>query len=170
MANEQNESVELVVDFSEAVSFDPIPVGWYGATITEAKAGKSQAGNAKISLMLEITGGEADEAIGRKLFDDLVLEGKGTWKTKQMLEAVFGEATVRLKTGDLLDAEVEVRVVQKVWREEDGGDGEPRSRITRYRQCALSSGPIAAVEGMFAPVPEPELAPEKRKGGLFKRN
>ena len=141
---EQDQSTELVVDFSDAVSFDPIPVGWYGATISEAKPGKSQKGNSKVSLVVEITSGEDESAIGRKLFDDLVLEGKGTWKTKQMLQAVFGPSDgdqMRIKTSDLIGAEIEVRVVQKVWREEDGGDGETRSRITRYRQSTLSAGP-----------------------------
>ena len=150
---EQQQSAELVVDFSEAVSFDPIPVDWYGAAISEAKPGKSQAGNSKISLVLEITSGEDESAIGRKLFDDLVLEGKGTWKTKQMLEAVFGKtegAQMIVKVSELIGSEVEVRVVQKVWREEDGGDGEARSRITRYRQGTMSAGPAqAALGSMF---------------------
>lgn len=149
----QDQSAELVVDFSEAVSFDPIPKGWYGATISEARPGMSQASNRKISLVVEITSGEDEAAIGRKLFDDLVLEGKGTWKTKQMLEAVFGPSDgeqMRLKPSDLIGAEVEVRVTQKVWREEDGGDGETRSRITRYRQSTLSAANTEnAIGSMF---------------------
>lgn len=148
---EQNESQELVVDFGEAVSFEPVPVGWYGVTVVEAKAGQSQAGNRKVSLQLEVTTADDADTVGRKVFDDLVLEGKGAWKTRQAFEAFFGDTQekMRISTSDLVGCVAEVRMVHKVWREEDGGDGETRSRVARYRASQVSDTEQEALGTMF---------------------
>jgi len=152
MTNDEQLGQELVVDFSEAASFELMEKGWYSTQVAEAKAGTSQAGNAKVSLMLEVVGAEKSDDIGRKLFDDLVLEGKGAWKTRQAFEAFFGatEERMRVSTAALIGCTADVYLVQKVWREEDGGDGEPRNRISKYRPSKLSEDEGAALESMFA--------------------
>lgn len=152
MQDEQGQGQELVVDFSEAASFELMDKGWYGIVVTEAKGGKSQAGNAKVSLILEVTEADKSDDVGRKLFDDLVLEGKGAWKTRQAFEAFFGatEEQMRISSSDLNGCVADAYLVQKVWREEDGGDGEARNRISKYRTSKLSAADGAALEDMFA--------------------
>ena len=149
--NINTNSMELVVDFTEVVSFEPVPKGWYGITVVEAKGGTSKAGNRKVSLQLEIVSGDDPAAIGRKLFDDLVLEGKGAWKTRQAIEAFMGdtEDKMRLSTNDLVGCMADVRAVQKVWREEDGGDGVARSRVTKYRASSTTVESAEALKSMY---------------------
>jgi hypothetical protein len=138
---------ELVIDFSETQSFDPLPPGDYVVSVESAKPGKSTAGNPKVSLQVKVIEGEQE---GRMLFDDLVLTGKGAFKIRQALKA-FGlldsdQDQVRLDSDDLVGCVGTVTVANEVWAEEDGGDGETRSRVKKY----VSAGTDAAFEDIFS--------------------
>jgi len=137
---------ELVVDFSDVKTFEPLPIDWYNVEVSDARIGKSQAGNAKVTLILKVTDGEHE---GRNLICDLVLEGDGRWKTKQAFEALLGEAEgqVSISTETLVGTACTVRVTQRVWREEDGGDGTVRNNISTFRPLQFAQSEL---EGLFA--------------------
>lgn len=130
---------EFTVDFSAAEDYTPVPVGNYEVEIVEAKVGTSQAGNAKLSLQVEIKGGEYD---GRKLFDDLVLEGNplALGRTKKTFDVFFGATNESFagNTDNFIGIRAVVRVYHDTWTVEDGGDGETRARIRRYNPSQAS--------------------------------
>jgi len=156
---------DLVVDFSGVETFEPLPIDWYEVEVSDARVGKSQAGNAKVTLQMKVIAGEFE---GRTLITDLVLEGGGRWKTKQAFEALLGKAEgqVHVSTDDLTGAQCRVRVTQRVWREEDGGDGTIRNNVSTFRAC---SGRFLQLEGMFAEPAEPQGDGPAAKRGIFGR-
>jgi len=135
---------DLVVDFSDVQEFKPVPIGWYDMEVAETRIGTSQAGNPKVTFVLSIVGGDHE---GRKLIDDLVLVGKGLWRTKQAFNAFLGEVEgkVTFNPDDFVGETAQVRVIHRVWREEDGGDGAVRSRPQNYRPAS----PDESLAGMF---------------------
>ena len=135
---------DLVVDFSDVKALVLIPMAWYDMEVTEARIGTSQAGNPKVTLALQILGGDFE---GRKLIDDLVLVGKGLWRTKQAFTAFYGEVEGKFTFDPdaLVGETASVRVIHRVWREEDGGDGATRARPQNYK----AASPDMGLAGMF---------------------
>lgn len=79
---------------------------------------------------------EAEEFHGRKLFDNLMLEGEGMFRTRQLLEATGEDADFVLEDSDqLLQREVAVVVqVEKERKDPDTGQTYPeRNKIARYQ-------------------------------------
>lgn len=77
----------LDIDFEGAQDpFAAVPEDNYGLQVTKAEFTKSQSsGNRMVAIEYEILGGEY---AGKKLFDNAVLEGKGSqfgvWRLKQL--------------------------------------------------------------------------------------
>lgn len=73
-------------------SFEVLPKGTYEATIDELEYTTSQSGNAMLKVVYSIVGSEYE---GRKIFDFLLLEGKGAEyslpRLKQLLVRVCPE-------------------------------------------------------------------------------
>jgi len=165
MATEEGQ--ELAFDFTDAIEFTALPAGWYDVEVIEARPGTSAAGNPKVTLRMKVlaTGEDYD---GRTLIDDLVTTGKGSGRAKQALMAFYGtapETQMRVSTSDLVGCRANVRVTQRVWAEEDGGDGEMRNNVTRYRPVQGDTEELAAMfEEQTAAEPE-----GKAGGGLFGR-
>lgn len=145
------------VDFSQAMDFEPLPVGWYPVEVTEAALGQSQSGNAKISLVLEITDGEFQ---GRRLFTDMLLEANtagarlALGRTRQAFQVLLGDAIEAGSTDEFIGCVAQVRVTQQVWKEENGGDGSIRNRISGWR----ASEDVSNIDEMFAGVDVPDTA------------
>lgn len=140
---------DLVMDFSQVETFEAIPVGWYDVEVAEARPGQSQAGNPKLTLRMKVLGGDSD---GRTLLADLVLTGPGAWRTKQAVNALFGDfegESYSCSAEDFVGARCEVHVTQRVWREEDGGDGTLRNNINRYRASEAAGEAAAEMANMF---------------------
>lgn len=150
---------ELVVDFSQVQSRELLPTGWYDVEVAEISMGKTSSGNPKFAVRLRVVGGEHD---GRILFDNWPLAGGGLFKTKNAYGAFIGtaEGSTTLKASDFLGGQAQARVTQRIWREEDGGDGEARNNVSKYKTLH----PDEAFDSMFdkpsdpfapvAPVPQ----------------
>ncbi len=76
---------EIVLDFSGAVDFDPIPDGTYEAKVLNVIANKSKGGNPKLEWTFGIT--EAPH-IGRQMKRHTPTTGKGSGLSKQVLKAL----------------------------------------------------------------------------------
>lgn len=122
------------VDFSDVEEFEAVPVGDYVVEITEAEAKQSSTGKAMLTLQLTVK--EPDEFEGRKLFDNLMLEGNALWRTKRALESIMGDELPKgaygLDTNELIGIQCGVYVTQRVWKKEDGGDGSVQADVRRY--------------------------------------
>lgn len=121
------------VDFSEVEEFETLPVGDYYVEIDEAELKQSSTGKAMLTLQLVVK--EPEEYEGRKVFDNLMLEGRALWRTKQTLEVLLGdmlEGRYELDTDELVGAQCMVTVAHRIWKKEDGGDGQARADVRKY--------------------------------------
>jgi hypothetical protein len=138
---------DIKLDFSQVESFQPIPKGDYVVECVEVDGpSESQAGNQMLKLTFQIAEGEfAGRKIGNYF---LLLEGNAMWRTRRDLAALLSiddEAEdVSFDPEDLVGATVVARISQRVWKEEDGGDGEARPNITRLKAIA---SPAASLFG-----------------------
>jgi hypothetical protein len=124
---------QISVDLTEAPELKLLDAGEYPVTVTEIKVEQASTGTPMMTVMSTVTGGEYD---GSKLFDRLMLSGKGAWRTRQFLEATLGgvEAEqMNFDTDDIIGIEAIAKVTQEVWSEEDGGDGETRNKIKGWK-------------------------------------
>lgn len=134
---------EFTVDFSEALEFKILDTGWYPVRIVNAekRVTTTEDGGtlAMIALRMDVTAGEYE---GQPLFVNWPLGGRGAGITKQGLKAALGstpESGQAFSVSDLADVEMEVFVRPNVWKVEDGGDGEARNRVQRYRSLTSDS-------------------------------
>jgi len=117
---------------------EPVPEAVYHARIDKADYKLSQEKqNPMAELMLTIFGpAEAEEYIGRKLFDNLMLTGEGMFKTRQLLEASGEDDDFLLEdTEQLLGREVGVVVQMEKERPDPRNPGKnfpQRNKIARY--------------------------------------
>lgn len=144
----------FTVDFSEVPDREPVPDGEYvlEAVHVELKTSKGEktTGTPMLVFHWKVIGGEMDN---RRIFDNALLGGNSLWRTKQLFEAIFGkgQAQFSMAPDELIGSQVLAKVVTEVWAEEDGGDGESRNRIGRYKQIAdLGAGAEASsLDAMF---------------------
>ena len=128
---------EFAVDFSEAVEFKVFDAGWQQVEVIhlEKRMGTDREGSPlpQIALRLRVTSGEYE---GQNLFVNWPLKGRGSGITKQGLTVALGstpESGASFNFADLMGARFEVFVRPNIWKVEDGGDGELRNRVQRYR-------------------------------------
>lgn len=125
---------QVSVDFSQVQEFELIPEGEYLVEVDEAEVKQSSTG--KSMMQLQLTVKEPEDYEGRKLFDNMMLEGNALWRTKRDLGALMGnvpDGQFSFSTEDLVGAQCIVYVSHRVWKVEDGGDGEKRPDIRRYK-------------------------------------
>ena len=120
---------EFVVDFSNTEDFEPLPVDLYEMEVKEVQLKSSKTkGEPMLSIKMEVIAGEY---VGRSVFTNLMLVGRGLGITKQAFKALQipgGE----LDTDDLVGACCTVRLTQNVYKIEDGGDGQTRNRVSAW--------------------------------------
>lgn len=86
----QATSDEVEVDFSAAVSFDPL-TGEFPVVVTAVESGVSGEGNPKVVFKFDVTAGvdgNGKSAVGRKLRKDCPTTGEGAGITKAVLRAL----------------------------------------------------------------------------------
>jgi len=122
------------IDFSEVPEWEVVPKGMYIVEVKTAEETYAQSsGDAMLALRLEIIEGDDPSTVGQFLFASLKVEGAGLQITRQAFKALFGEAqSGQYDTSDLIGRRCRVRVTHRVYREEDGGDGEARANISRW--------------------------------------
>lgn len=120
---------EFVVDFSNTADFEPLPVDLYEIEVKEVQLKNSKTkGEPMLSLKLEVIAGEY---VGRSIFTNLMLVGRGLGITKQAFKALQIPAG-ELDTDDVVGACGTVRLTQNVYKIEDGGDGQTRNRVSAW--------------------------------------
>jgi hypothetical protein len=141
---------EIVVDFSEAVERQLLAPDWYRVRIESIEQKTSSSGKPMLSVMLRVSEGQYAE---QALFTNWMLAGKGAGITKGAFRAFLGDEVVdsgqsRYTLSDFEGAEAMARVTNRVWKEEDGGDGEMQNRVSRYKplEFHIDEG---EVEGLF---------------------
>ena len=124
---------QVRVDLSEAPEIKLVPVGEYPIVIQAVELKPATTGTPMLVMELGITQGEYAES---KLFDRVMLTGKGAWRTRQMLESTLGPVegeAMDFDTDDLIGCEAIVKVSHEIYKEEDGGDGEPRAKVKGWK-------------------------------------
>jgi len=120
---------QISVDFSNAADFSPMPVGAYWIEVKEAKLDKSSTkGEQMVKLVVEVI--DHEEYEGRKLWPNLMLEGRGAGITGQALKAMNLPTDLDLE--DLIGAQAQVYITQQLRTVEDGGDGRVRNKISTW--------------------------------------
>jgi hypothetical protein len=143
-------SEEFSVDFSEAVERRLLPTDWYRVRVDSLEIKKSKkSGTPMASILLRVVGGPYDQ---QPLFTNWMLAGVGAGITKGGIRAFLGDVAVErtsFSKTDLLGAQAIARVVQEVWAEEEGGDGELQNRVSKYKavEYTVEEG---TVEGLFS--------------------
>lgn len=121
---------EFKFDDSEAVEFRLLPVGWYNVTVDNVEVTRSSTGKGMLKVLLRVDDGEYE---GQPIFQNLMLEGRAGGITKAFLRAATGDpAGGSRDTSEIAGSQLRVRVTQKVWAEEDGGDGELQNNISKF--------------------------------------
>lgn len=123
------------------LSFEPIPDGWYSATVERVDEKVSNAGNTYLNFVLNIA--EGDHA-GRKMFDGFHLwhpSATTVQISQRRLSSLFkacGYSTLG-DTDDLIGEEVQVRV-----RKKPAQNGyEASNEIRDYRSAGVPKPPPA---------------------------
>ena len=124
---------QVNVDFSDVQEFELLPEGDYVVEIEEVEVKQSSTGKAMMSLQMTVR--EPEEHQGRKLFDNMMLEGNALWRTKRELNAILGDVpdgAFNFDTEDLVGTQVGVYVGHRKWKKEDGGDDTMRPDVRKY--------------------------------------
>lgn len=142
---ETNSTEGFVLDLTgaEAPAMEVLPKGTYEAVIDEFELTESQKGDRMIKVVYEIV--DNDESIsGRKLFDYIMLEGKGAAfgmpKLRQLVVAALPEADLSAfdlgkvsESGEFLQRTVSLDV--KVQKQKSGDyAGQMQNRINGIKE------------------------------------
>jgi hypothetical protein len=138
----------LKVNYAEAGNanakkeFEPIAEGTYEAMFTEAKVGKSSAGNDMITVTLTIRDDVKQQFAKRKVWDYLVYSEKAKWKLQQVSKAlVIPEghefANIQEFAKAILHSCVKITIKQKT--EEYNGETKTREQISTYSPTDFKS-------------------------------
>jgi|TARA_Y100000590_G_scaffold366422_1_gene425737 hypothetical protein len=137
--NIQSEN-KLNVDFSgvEGKKKIIIPEGNYPATVVEAKAQTSKAGNPMVVWVFQIDGGEYN---GQKFFYNTVLLPQSLWNFRNTLEAcgvaIEGEGAMDIPLDKLTNRKCALAIVDGEW------DGQKRSEVNDvFSRDLLSETPV----------------------------
>lgn len=142
-----------VGDVEPSSDFDPVPAGWYTATVANAELKDTKAGTGKyISVRFDITGPAHQ---GRVVFTNLNLvnpnpkaEEIGRQQLDQLMRAT-GLGVVQ-DTDQLIGGTCQVKVTVK--RDEQYGDG---NEIKAYKAIEGGAPPQPAAASAPAPAPAP---------------
>ena len=129
------------IDFSSVQGLDPIPVGQYAATITEATETTSKAGNAMINLKWKIQGGKFAD---RMIFDTLVFAPQTLFRAKAALLGLGFPKTFKGSVGpqDLIGKSAQITVDIEASTQLDPDTNEPyapRNRVKKIRSLASAT-------------------------------
>lgn len=129
---------EVVLDFSGAVDFDPIPDGAYAAKVLNVVSGTSKAGAPKLEWTFGIT--DAPH-VGRQIKRHTPTTGKGSGLAKQVLKALgidTSDPTVRFRPSQAVGE----AVVLIIGRQKDNQD---YNEIKRVNAPAASNGGLGSL-------------------------
>ncbi len=147
----------FTVDFSQVEDREAIPAGTYRLECVDCEVRASgpnskNPGTPMIWFHWKVVGGEHDNA---RIFENLMLSGDALWKTKQLYIAMYGKQYVKENptfSGDaseFVGAQLDAKVIQQVWAEEDGGDGEPQNKVGRYLPLKADAQPASKLDDLF---------------------
>lgn len=145
----------FTVDFSEVPDREPVPGGEYVLECVHCEQKHSQgaktAGTPMLVFHWKVVGSE--EYDNRRVFDNILLGGKSLWRAKQLFEALFGkgQSQYQMTPEELIGSQVLAKITVEVWAEEEGGDGESRNRIARYKQLhnLAANAEASSLDQMF---------------------
>lgn len=105
----------ITPNFDEAAENEPIQPGVYKARITDVTKKTSKAGNAMLDWKLTIFGAEGDyaKANNRPVFMNTMLEGKGSFRLRDLAKAALGAVPAAWDTDEFLGKHVEIVLVEK---------------------------------------------------------
>lgn len=119
----------FVVDFTNVEDYEPLPVDLYEIEVKEVQLKNSRNKNEPmLSIKVEVIAGDYE---GRSIYTNLMLAGRGLGITKQAFTALQIPAG-ELDVDDLVGATATVRLIQNIYKIEDGGDGRVRNRISTW--------------------------------------
>jgi len=132
--------VFMVEDLPQGNNFEPIPSGWYTATITETELKQTKTGTGQyISVKFDII---APTHQGRVVYDNINISNNST-KAEEIGRSQLGglmRAVGLTRIAD--DNELRNRTCQIKVGMDKGGDGyEPRNRIVAYKASEGASLP-----------------------------
>lgn len=138
-------STSFRVDLSQTKQFKLVAEGEYLVRCVKAELVTNSKGNPMVKMQYEIVGvtdgnEPNEEFIGQRLFDNLFPTGGAAWKMGDAMEAMWGFVPgpdEDVNTDEFIDDTCLVDVVHEVWAEEDGGDGQPRAKIGKYKSAGL---------------------------------
>lgn len=117
-------------DDTDAVERQLLPVGWYEVEVASVDVKESSTGKPMLTVQFLVTDGEYE---GQSIFQNMMLKGKAGGITKSFLRAATGDpAGGSRNTDELVGCHLRVRITQKIWKEEDNGDGELQNNIVKY--------------------------------------
>ena len=133
----------IAIDFSKVVTYALLAPGKYPCVVVSAEAKTAKTGTPMLALKLEITSGDS---AGRFLYLNMMLAGNALWRTRVDLKALLGDISedTSFESEDLIGQECVAQVKNTVWREEDGGDGELRSEVSRLLSAKAHTTAAAA--------------------------
>lgn len=118
-------------DDSEAVERQLLPPDWYTLEVESVTPKEAQTGRKMISVLFRVVDGDFEK---QPLFQNFMLSGQAGGLTKSFLRAATGDPSGGSRTSEeLIGCRVQARLIQKVWKEEDGGDGELQNNIVKFR-------------------------------------
>jgi hypothetical protein len=135
----------------QADSFDPIPAGWYGATVEKAEVKETKSGTGRyLNIQWKVDG---PKYAGRIIFDMINYNNSNPKAQeiglRQLSSLLAATAIFRLEdTDQLIGASCQIKVSI---REQDGYD--PQNVIKTYK----------AHEGSSLPKPAPAEAPQEKR-------
>jgi hypothetical protein len=133
---------QINIDFGEIPEYEAIPQGTYPVEAVDAEEKTSSTGKQMLVVTFEVSGGEH---AGRKIYHNIMLEAsepEKLWRTKKDLKVLLGlgddEGLVSFAPADVIGAQAMALVTQRVWKVEDGGDGEARPNIKKLTSADSS--------------------------------
>ena len=131
----------LLEPSEEDRSFDPLPEGWYKASVLETERSTSQAGNDMLNVTFEIT--QADHA-GRRAWNNFNLwhpaENVIGIAQRQFSDMARACGLTNCKDSDELIG-LHLDIMLKV--EQGNGQYGPKNRVVGYRTAPTTSTPTA---------------------------
>jgi hypothetical protein len=117
--------IETKLSGFDPKSFDPIPDGYYEATIVDVSLETASTGTEFLNVELEILG---PNQVGRHVWSNLYLTEKARWKMAALVNAAGLGMVDKLETDQLIARKVRIRVKQV-----DDSSGAP-SEVVGFRK------------------------------------
>jgi hypothetical protein len=138
---------ELPVDEQ---NFDPLPAGWYTASISQAEVAKTKSGGEMIKLRWDILGPTHQ---GRVVFDNINIQNANPESEriglKQLQKLLSAAGIVDLGDTDQLIS-VTAQIQLSVKESEYQGEKQVRNEIKRYKSLESGGAPMPAAKAPSA--------------------